>query len=379
MNRSGELIQQASDYKAFIPAALPPVPDININKDMQALLTQAEQALARLDGVSYTLPNQDLIIAMYVRKEALLSAQIEGIQASLDDIFAAQEGDKLLNADDVEEVINYIAAMNFGLNELNEFPMSLRLIKEIHKLLMEGVRGHNKTPGEFRKSQNWIGPAGATLKDASFVPPPPHDMQQAMNDLELYMHQKSELSTLIQCALIHYQFETIHPFLDGNGRLGRLLIMFYLCWKSLIQKPLLYISLYFKKYQQEYYDRLSLVRQNGDYDQWISFFLKGVIETSGSAIDTIKRILSLQADNREFLWKNNVSSPYAIGLLDFLFQTPHLSIKTVEQHLEISFQSASTLVNQFESLGILTEVTGKKRDKRFVFTEYVDILSEGTV
>ena len=379
MNRSGELIQQASDYKAFIPAALPPVPDININKDMQALLTQAEQALARLDGVSYTLPNQDLIIAMYVRKEALLSAQIEGIQASLDDIFAAQEGDKLLNADDVEEVINYIAAMNFGLNELNEFPMSLRLIKEIHKLLMEGVRGHNKTPGEFRKSQNWIGPAGATLKDASFVPPPPHDMQQAMNDLELYMHQKSELSTLIQCALIHYQFETIHPFLDGNGRLGRLLIMFYLCWKSLIQKPLLYISLYFKKYKQEYYDRLSLVRQNGDYEQWISFFLKGVIETSGSAIDTIKRILSLQADNREFLWKNNVSSPYAIGLLDFLFQTPHLSIKTVEQHLEISFQSASTLVNQFESLGILTEVTGKKRDKRFVFTEYVDILSEGTV
>lgn len=378
MNRSGTYVNQPSGYKAFIPKPLPPKPAVALEGDLQNLLSKADMSLARLDGIGHILPNVNLLIAMYVRKEALLSSQIEGTQASLEDLFEFESGKKPKNINDVAEVVNYIKALNYGIDRLGSFPMSLRLMKEIHSVLMKDVRGGEKMPGEFKKSQNWIGPAGATLNDASFVPPPPHEAEKAMGELEKYMHKKENLPLLVDCALIHYQFETIHPFLDGNGRLGRLLITYYLFWKGALTKPLLYLSYFFKKRRQEYYDRLSLVRENGDYEQWVSFFLKGVIEISDSAIDTSKRILELQTSHRNLLWKKKISSPLAVGILEKLFYVPYVSVNDVAREFSISFQAASTLVAQFEKAGILKEITGRKRDKRYIYADYLNILSEGT-
>ena len=262
--------------------------------------------------------------------------------------------------------------------------MSLKLIKELHSILLKGVRGAEKTPGEsgesgeFRKTQNWIGAAGCNLNTASFVPPSPEEAIKALGKLETYMHKKSNLPKLINCALIHYQFETIHPFLDGNGRLGRLLITFYLCWKNILTKPLLYLSYYLKKNRQEYYDRLSMVRNNGNYEQWIIFFLKGIIETAESAIMNTKKILELKEKDQKLLFTKKVSSPSATMLLEQLFYTPLVSINNVQDKFEISHQAASNLINEFERIGILKETTGKKRDKRFLYKKYLNILAQGT-
>ncbi len=378
MNRSGTYVNQPGGYKAFIPKPLPPTPPVALEGDLLNILSKADMSLARLDGIGHVLPNVNLLIAMYVRKEALISSQIEGTQASLEDLFEFESGEKPKNINDVAEVVNYIKALNYGIERLGSFPMSLRLIKEIHSVLMKGVRGGKKMPGEFKKSQNWIGPAGATLNEATFVPPPPHETEKAIGELEKYMHKKEKLPVLVDCALIHYQFETIHPFLDGNGRLGRLLITYYLYWKGVLTKPLLYLSYFFKKRRQEYYDRLSLVRENGDYEQWVSFFLTGVIEISDSAIDTSKRILELQSNHRNLLWKKKISSPLAVGILEKLFYVPYVSVHDVAREFSISFQAASTLVAQFETAGILKEITGRKRDKRYIYADYMNILSEGT-
>lgn len=378
MNRSGAYIKQPAGYKAFIPSSLPPQPPVHPEGDLQNLLSKADMSLARLDGLGYTLPDAKLFIAMYVKKEALLSTQIEGTQASLENLFEFERGEKLDNINDVTEVVNYIKALDYGIERLDSFPMSLRLIKEIHSILLEGVRGGEKTPGEFRKSQNWIGPSGCTLRDAAYVPPPHHDAENAMGDLELYMHGPERLPVLLDCALVHYQFETIHPFLDGNGRIGRLLITFYLYWKKVLQKPLLYLSYYFKRHRQEYYDRLNMVRQNGDYEQWLTFFFKGVVDTADSALDTAKRILELQANHRNLLLRKRLSSPLAVGILEKLFHTPYISVKDVAQAFDISYQASSTLISQFENNGILREVTGRKRDKRYIYDEYMNILTEGT-
>lgn len=378
MNRSGAYINQSTGYKAFIPKPLPPKPSIALEGNLQNLLSKADMSLARLDGIGYILPNVDLFIAMYVRKEALLSSQIEGTQASLEDLFEFESGEKPENINDVAEVVNYIKALNYGMERLGRFPMSLRLLKEIHSVLMKGVRGGEKMPGEFRKSQNWIGPAGCTLKEATFIPPPPHETEKAMGDLEKYMHGKERLPLLVDCALVHYQFETIHPFLDGNGRLGRLLITYYLYWKGALHKPLLYLSHYFKKRRQEYYDRLNMVRENGDYEQWLAFLLKGIKETADSAIDTSRRILELQSAHRNLLWKKNISSPLAVGILEKLFITPYVSVNDIAKGFKISYQAASTLVSQLEKAGILKEITGRKRDKRYIYADYINILSEGT-
>lgn len=378
MKRSGQYIPQLSGYKAFIPSPLPPNPSVKIDEAMNQLLSEANIALGRLDTMGYLLPNIDYIIAMYVRKEALLSSQIEGTQASLEDIFEYESHVLVKNIQDVEEVVNYIKALNHGLKRLKEFPMSLRLIKEIHNILLSQTRGMDKTPGEFKRSQNWIGPAGSTLKNASFIPPPPAETLDAMGELELYLHNTDKLPILIICALIHYQFETIHPFLDGNGRVGRLLITFYLCWKQVMQKPLLYLSYYFKLHRQEYYDRLNLVREKGDYEQWIHFFLKGVIWTSESALDTIKQVLALADTHKKRLIKEKTSSPLAIGLLDYLFVKPHVSTHEVAEHFQMSFQTAQTLINHFVEMEILREITGKKRDRRYSYWQYLEHLSEGT-
>lgn len=378
MSRSGRYFSQPSGYKAFIPTPLPPVPPLKLDEDLNSLLADANIALGRLDTLGFLLPNIDYIVAMYVRKEALLSSQIEGTQASLENIFEYESHSPIPNVQDVEEVVNYIKALNHGLKRLDEFPMSVRLIKEIHEILLQDGRGKDKTPGEFKRSQNWIGPSGATLKNASFVPPPPAETLDAMGQLELYMHKEVALPILINCALIHYQFETIHPFLDGNGRIGRLLITFYLCWKKVMQKPLLYLSYFFKLHRQEYYDRLNLVREKGDFEQWIAFFLKGVIWTSESALETVKNVLSLADRHKKLLFEKKVSSPVAIALLDRLLSKPHLSTHDVIEEFQLSFQTAQTLIRQLEDLGILKEITGRKRDRRYSYWEYLDYLSEGT-
>lgn len=378
MRKCGNYIKQPAGYKAFIPGSLPPKPAVLIDGNLQTLLSSADMSLARLDGLGHILPNVDLFIAMYVKKEALLSAQIEGAQASLEDLFEFERGETIKNINEISEVVNYVKALNYGMDRLNHFPMSLRLIKEIHGILMEGIRGGDKSPGAFRKSQNWIGPPGSTINDAAFVPPPHHEVVKAMGDLELYMHEYEKLPVLINCALIHYQFETIHPFLDGNGRLGRLIITFYLFWKKVLHRPLLYLSYYFKKHRQEYYDRLNMVRETGNFEQWIEFFLRGVVETADSAIEAAKTILELQSNHRSLLWKKKISSPLAVGLLEELFYKPYVSIKEVARSFSISYQAASNLVSQMESIGILKEVTGRKRDKKYIYADYMVILSEGT-
>lgn len=378
MNRSGAYRQQPTGYKAFLPAPLPPNPPVKIEGELQRLLSNADMSLARLDGLGHILPNASLFIAMYVKKEALLSSQIEGTQASLEDLFEFESGMKPENINDVAEVVNYVRALNYGMERLQEFPMSLRLIKEIHAVLMEGVRGGEKTPGEFKKTQNWIGPSGCTLKDAPFVPPPPHEAEASMGALELYLHQPQQLPVLVDCALIHYLFETIHPFLDGNGRLGRLLITFYLHWKGVMEKPLLYLSYYFRKYRQEYYDRLNMVRDNGDFEQWIAFFLKGVVVTADSAVDAAKQIMELQSRHRSLLWQKKISSPLAVGILEKLFYSPYVSVNDIARDFSISYQAASTLISQLEAAGILKEITGRKRDKRYIYADYLQILEEGT-
>lgn len=376
--RSGRFITQPTGYKAFIPNPLPPDPPVKLEQEIQHLLTNANIAIGKLDTMGYLVPNLDHIIAMYVRKEALLSAQIEGTQASLEDIFEYESQIPVKNINDVVEVVNYIKALNHGMKRLQEFPMSIRLIKEIHEILLQETRGKEKTPGEFRKTQNWIGSAGSTLATASFVPPPPKEAQDAMGQLELYFHKNSEPPLLINCALIHYQFETIHPFLDGNGRLGRLLITFYLYWKGVLRYPLLYLSYFFKIHRQEYYDRLNLVRERGDFEQWVIFFLKGIIWTSESALETIKNLLHLQQHHKKKLIENRFSKPLAIALLDYLFEKPHVSVNDVAKQLKVSYQTAQILIVQFVEIEILREVSGQKRHKRYSYWEYLAYLSEGT-
>lgn len=378
MNRSGSYVNQPAGDKTFVPAPLPPQPAIKIDENLQKLLWDATLLLERLDAMAYALPNVDLFIAMYVKKEALLSAQIEGTQASLEDIFEFEKGARLENVNDVVEVVNYIKALHYGMDRLNSLPMSLKLIKELHAILLDGVRGAEKTPGEFRRTQNWIGAPGCTLKTASFIPPSPAEALKAMGDLELYMHENSALPELINCALIHYQFETIHPFLDGNGRLGRLLITFYLYWRGILKKPLLYLSYYLKQNRREYYDRLTMVREKGDYEQWVTFFLTGIVQTCQDATENIKKILQLRETHQALLWEKKISSPLAIMLLDKLFYTPLIGISDVQKEFKIPHQSASNLIGQFEKIGILKEVTGKKRGRRFVYASYLEILSEGT-
>lgn len=378
MGRSGLYLLQQTGYKAFMPNPLPPFPSILMDGLLHQLLSEADIALGRLAMMGDILPHIDYIIAMYVRKEALLSSQIEGTQASLEDIFEYESHVSVENIQDVQEVVNYIKALNHGLKHLEEFPMSIRLVKEIHSILLTSARGREKTPGEFRHSQNWIGPPGSHLKNASFVPPPPKEAVAAMEELELFMHRPNGLPILISCALIHYQFETIHPFLDGNGRLGRLLITFYLCWKGVMQKPLLYLSYYFKLHRQEYYDRLNLVRERGDYEQWIAFFLRGITITSNLAVETGKAVLSMASRHKDRLVQQKISSPFAIVLLDHLLIRPHLSIQEAAEQLRISYPTAKNLISQFVEAGLLKEVTGKKRDRRFSYGEYLDLLSEGT-
>lgn len=379
-NRAGFFMNSAVGYKSFVPAKLPPNPPIQYDDELQGLLSLADRKLGRLDGVTQILPNPELFVAMYVKKEAVLSSQIEGTQASFVDVLSTEynQADDQRH-DDVKEVINYVDAMNWGLEQLASFPLSLRLIRNIHARLIHNTRGANKNPGEFRTSQNWIGPAGCTLNTATFVPPTVPDMNVALGDLELFIHQEDFIPALVKIAMIHAQFETIHPFLDGNGRMGRLLITFWLCQQNILTKPLLYLSFYFKKNRAEYYDRLMAVRKNGDWENWIKFFLRGIAEVSDEATESARAILKIKEDATNALYKKDRTNSNYQRLLNYLFEQPFIKRSDVEQYLDVSNPTAGSILEVFCQMNILVDCTpDKARNKMYAFGKYLDILNSGT-
>jgi Fic family protein len=348
-----------------------------MDAELQDLLSRADRALGRLDGSIQTLPNPDMFVFMYVRKEAVLSSQIEGTQASINDVIRA-EADIFDSArpSDVREVINYVAAMNHGLSRLSDLPLSRRLVLEIHERLLRNVRGNKMKPGEFRRSQNWIGPYGSTLADATFVPPPHTDAEAAFGDLEKFLHDTSPIPALIRIGLAHAQFETIHPFLDGNGRIGRLLITFFLCNQDLLQKPVLYISYFFKLHRDEYYSRLQAVRDHGDWEGWLKFFLRGIAEVANQATETAKRIVALREEHRALIasqFGNHAGK--AVRLLERLYERPTVSVNNVCDLIGVSFPNANALVEKFQSNNLLVEVTGQARNRVFQYAPYTNLFS----
>ncbi len=375
-SRAGTYIRQPTGYKAFIPKPLPPDPPLSIDDEMLTCLSAADRALGRLDGATEVLPNPELFIAMYVRREAVLSSQIEGTQASLVDVleYEADAARKGLPAD-VGEVVNHIEAMNYGLQRLNDLPLSLRLIREIHEKLLRGVRGGQRAPGEFRTTQNWIGPAGCTLQEAIFVPPPPGEMMNALGDLELFLHADMALPVPIVAGLVHAQFETIHPFVDGNGRIGRLLITFLLCQRGLLRRPLLYLSHYLKAHRDEYYARLTAIRDRSDWEGWLKFFLQGVGELANQATETARQILKLRETHRHSL-SARVGTTNALRLLDFLYQQPVVTAGLVARSLSVSAPTANSLVNLFRDVGLLTEMTGRQRNRLFAYYPYLRLFED---
>lgn len=376
--RAGRYVRQATGYRAFIPAPLPPSPPLALAGELHALLSRADRALGRLDGSVTTLPNPDFLVFMYVRKEAVLSSQIEGTQSSLQDLLAAETDlfDPLELPRDVDEVINYVAAMKLGLARLAELPVSVRLIREIHERLLQGVRGSRLTPGELRRSQNWIGPAGGTIADASFVPPPPEDVPQSLGDLESFLHANDELPLLIRIGLAHAQFETIHPFLDGNGRVGRLLITFLLTERAALHKPVLYLSHWFKRHRQEYYDRLQAVRDRGEWEAWLAFFLRGVEQVSNEATDTVRRVLDLRERHRAAI-TDRLGRAAGNGhrVHEALFHQPIVTVEMVRELTGLSFAPANELVKRLVGIGVLREITGYSRNRRFQYDEFVRLFT----
>jgi cell filamentation protein, protein adenylyltransferase len=379
--RAGRYLPQPQGYRAFVPRGLPPEPPIRMDLEMWSLLSQADRALGRLDGYSETLPNPDLFVFIYVRKEAVLSSQIEGTQASLMDVleFEAQALEPGAPRD-VAEVVNYVAAMNYGLERLKEIPVSLRLLREIHAQLLAGVRGSERNPGEFRRSQNWIGPPGCTLATALFVPPPPHELIDALGNLELFLHDPAPMPMLIKAGLAHAQFETIHPFLDGNGRVGRLLITFFLCEQGALQRPLLYLSHYFKRYRSEYYARLQAVRDRGDWEGWLRFFLRGVSEVAKEAVVTARRMVRLREENRALITNSlGRSAGKALVLLEQLYFRPIVSAQWVAEATSLSFANANVLIKRLIELGLLKETTGQRRNRRFSYEPYLALFRDSEI
>ncbi|MGA2513513.1 MAG: Fic family protein [Candidatus Limnocylindrales bacterium] len=371
--RAGRYVRQPTGYSAFVPAPLPPDPPLQLGT-LVPLLSRADQAIGRLDGVGRTLPNPDLFVAMYVRREAVLSSQIEGTQSSLDDVLAFElDGSRTRFPDDVAEVVNHVAAMNYGLERLETLPLSLRLVREIHERLLEGVRGSAKDPGEFRRSQNWIGARGALLADAAYVPPPPSELMSALGDLEKFLNEPGDLPALIHAALAHAQFETIHPFLDGNGRVGRLLITFMLVCRGVLHRPLLYLSHYLKRHRTEYYDRLTAVRLDGDWEGWLRFFLQGVAETAYEATSTAGKIILLREQHLGLVSDLGANG---IQMLDHLYRQPMLDVNAAVRALKVSWPTANKLAAAFEERGILKEMTGQHRNRIFRYTPYLALFEE---
>ena len=376
-SRSGSYQRQPQGYYAFIPKSLPPDPPLIFDDELQALLSDADRALGRLDGSIQTLPNPGLFVFMYVRKEAVLSSQIEGTQSSINDILKveAQVFDPE-KPQDVNEVLNYVAAMNYGLQRLETLPLSLRLIREIHQRLMLNVRGHHNRPGEFRTTQNWIGPQGCLLSEATFIPPPPSQLQSCLGDLEKFLHSDSHIPALIKIGLVHAQFETIHPFLDGNGRIGRLLITFLLCQHKILQKPVLYLSHYFKQHRDEYYRRLQAVRDHGEWENWLKFFLTGINEVSQEATETARKIVAMREDHRKKIVDTfGRAAGNGLQILETLFERPIINVNEIAKQLNITFAAANNLVQRFSDAGILFELTGQQRYRLFSYEPYISLFS----
>jgi Fic family protein len=339
---------------------------------MASLLSRADQTIGRLDGEIRNVPNPNFFVAMYIRREAVLSSQIEGTQSTLEDLLAVELEPRVADLSrDVDEIVNYVAAMNHGLSRLSSLPLSLRLIREIHAQLMAGVRGENRLPGEFRRDQNFIAAAGARdISEATFVPPPVAEMHLALNDLEGFLHNPSELPALVHVGLAHAQFETIHPFMDGNGRVGRLLITFLLVHRGVLHQPLLYLSLYLKKHRTEYYDRLMAIRERGDWEGWLRFFIRGVAETAEEATLKARAIGGLRETQRAHIQEHGFPTN-ALRLLDLLYERPLIDVGLARSELGVAFATANKLVEQLESIGFLNEVTGRKRDRIFRFAPYL--------
>jgi Fic family protein len=376
--RAGQYVAQTTGYRAFMPAPLPPQPALALTGELQGLLSAADRALGRLDGSVLTLPNPDLFVFMYVRKEAVLSSQIEGTQSSLQDLLAAEA--QLFDQNmprDVDEVVNYVRAMNQGLARLPDLPVSVRLIREIHAELMRGVRGGRLQPGELRTSQNWIGPAGCTLSTATFVPPPPHAVPEALGELEKFLHVRDELPPLVKIALAHVQFETIHPFLDGNGRVGRLLITFLLTERGVLHKPVLYLSHFFKQHRQEYYEHLQAVRDRGAWEGWLGFFLRGVIFVAMEAADTARRILQLREQHRAAITAQlGRAAGNGHKVLESLFDRPIVSVGDVRNLTGTTYVAANGLVSRLVKVGVLREMTGNLRNRRFDYAPYIALFND---
>ena len=379
MKRAGIYVDNLNGeamYQSFKPNPLPPIPEIEMDGEIVKLLVDANKQLVKLDTASQLISNADLFISMYVRKEALISSQIEGTQCTLDDVLDPEvEANASL---DVSDVINYVKATQYALKRLERLPLCCRLIREIHEVLMENVRGQDKTPGEFRHSQNWIGPANCSLKDARYIPPNVEDMQTAMSDLEKYINENVDYDPLIRAALIHYQFETIHPFLDGNGRIGRLLILLYLMEQRLIEKPVIYISYFLKKNQIEYYDRISEVRRTGNFEQWIRFFLEAVSKAASDSLEAIRQLSVLHDTNVEKLPKTTRSKDNLRAVFDYIEQYPIIDIKRTAKELEVSYNTVAAAVRKLVELGILQETTNAARNRVFAYEEYLAILRKDT-
>lgn len=370
-NMSGE-----AEYKSFVPSSLPPEPPIELSEEMVKILVDANKQIAILESISSRIPNVSLFVSMYVRKEALLSSQIEGTQATLEDVL-----DPMVESNtnqNVSDVINYIKATEFAINRLSELPLCNRLIKETHNVLMQGVRGQEKSPGEFRHSQNWIGGQGSSLKNARYIPPNTEDMIEAISDLEKYINDDDEADPLIKAALIHYQFETIHPFLDGNGRVGRLLITMFLIEKKVLTTPALYISYFLKKNRIEYYDRMSEVRQSGNYEQWIKFFLQAIYESAEDAVETIDELNKLHNVNTEKIKSLGKATKNTLKLFEYIESSPIIEINKTAAALNLSYNTTSAAVKRLANLNILSMTNNFQRNRTFLYEDYLKILRKDT-
>lgn len=378
--RAGKTVQNLSGemaYASFYPQPLPPEPNIEIDAEMRQLLIDAHKDLALLNGLSDRIPNKDLFISMYVRKEALVSSQIEGTQCTLEDVLNP-EIDENVNAD-VSDVVNYVRAVNFAIERMEELPLCNRLIREMHAVLMNSVRGGDKTPGEFRVSQNWIGGAGSTLKNARYIPPNPQDMVECMSAFERFMNDDDGMDSLIKAALLHYQFETIHPFLDGNGRVGRLLITLFLMGENVISSPVLYLSCYLKLNRIEYYDRMSEIRKAGNYEQWVKFFLRGIAETAADATDTIDRLNALHQKNKAKLADVPTRSRQNImNLFAYIERNPIIETVKTAAALGLSRNGTAKYIAMLCDKGILNYFTKSGKALVFAYEEYLDILRKDT-
>ena len=377
-DRAGRYRLHPEGYRAFLPKPLPPDPPLRIDPELQALLSHADQALGRLDGAVQILPNPDLFVLMFVRREAVLSSQIEGTQSSLRDLLRAEANihDPERPAD-VAEVVNYVSALNHGVRALSSGPLSTSLLLALHRRLLSGLRGSDLLPGEFRTDVVWIGSPGAPLNDATFVPPPPEAVPECMEELESFLSRRDSLPALVRAGLVHAQFETIHPFFDGNGRVGRQLIALSLCERGILQKPVLYLSHYLKARRTEYYQRLQAVRDEGAWEEWLKFLIAGVAEVAIESTDTARSIVALREDVREDLLAHlGRGAANALRLHERLFETPIIGVQQACELLDLGFSAANRLIDRLVERGVLVEVTGNARNRRFAYHRYIELFDD---